>query len=257
MIRLTALVALAGLLAGCPVSDDDDSAVVDDDDSPPPNVCVWSLDEACADEVVDAPGATGEGFGDPEWAVNGVRGGGAEAGGTDVYSLGIDSGEDDTLVVRWSGRLVLNGPGIDFVVFENAFASGGGVFMDPAVVEVSLDGLEWVAFEHDFVADDETAWSNDPDDWPGFAGRTAVLLHEEHNPTDPLDPALAGGDGFDLDDLPAGEPGDTIRTEGFALIRLTSAAALLNLDTGELFPRDPISNGADIDGVYAAALAEE
>ena len=129
--------------------------------------------------------------------------------------------------------------------------------MDPTVVEVSLDGVQWVAFPHDLTAIDETGWSNDPLDWPGFAGRTPVLLHEEDNPVDPVDPGVAGGDGFDLDDLPAGEPADTIRSDGFMFVRLSSAAALLNPDTGEAYPRDPISNGADIDGVYAALLAEE
>jgi hypothetical protein len=260
MTRLSLLIALAGLLAGCPASDDDDSAVdlTDDDDAtPPPKACVWGLEDSCADEVVDAPGATGDGFSDPERAVNGVRGGGAETGGTDVFSLGIEPDVDDTLVVRWSDRLVLNGPGIDLVVFENAFESGGGIFMDPTVVEVSLDGVQWVAFPHDLTAIDETGWSNDPLDWPGFAGRTPVLLHEEDNPVDPVDPGVAGGDGFDLDDLPAGEPADTIRSDGFMFVRLSSAAALLNPDTGEAYPRDPISNGADIDGVYAALLAEE
>lgn len=260
---------LAGLLAGCPagggdsvtddddMADDDDSTTDDDDATPPPDVCVWSLEDACADEVVDAPGATGEGFGDPERAVNGVRGGGVETGGADVFSLGIEPEQDELIVLRWSDRVVLNGPGIDFVVFENAFEFGGGVFMDLAMVEVSRDGLEWVAFPHDLVAADETSWSSEPLDWPGFAGRTPVLLHEEDNPVDPVDPAVAGGDGFDLDDLPAGDEADAIRAEGFAFLRLTSAPALLNPDTGEPYPRDPISNGADIDGVYAALLAEE
>ena len=243
-------------LLGCPVGDDDDSALADDL-APPPNVCFDELADACADEVVEAPGATGVDFGDPERAVNGVRGGGAEAGGTDVFSLGIEPGVDSELVLRWSERLVLNGPGVDFVVFENAFESGGGVFMDLATVEVSRDGVAWVAFEHDYVADDETGWSNDPADWSGFAGRSPVLLHDEDNPVDPVDPAVAGGDGFDLDDLPADAEADLIRTEGFVYLRLTSAPAVLNPDTGEPFVRDPISNGADIDGVYAALLADE
>lgn len=258
------LLALAGLLAGCPVSDDDDSslddddsALADDDDAtPPPNACVWGEIDVCADVVVDAPGATGEGFGDPEWAVNGVRGGGPETGGTDVYSMGVEPGVDDVLVLAWSDRFVGNRPGVDFIVFENAFESGGGVFMDLAMVEVSCDGEDWVAFPHDYTAPDETTWSNDPEHWPGFAGRSPVLLHEEDNRVDPVDVAIAGGDGFDLDDLPAGETSDCIQQAGFCHLRLTSAAALINPDTGELYPRDPISNGPDIDGVYAALAAE-
>jgi hypothetical protein len=261
--RTAALLLVALGLTGCPVGpDDDDSAIGDDDDSaeqPPPNVCLdGGLADACADEVVEAPGHTGEGYRDAERAVNGVRGGGETAGGTDVFSLGLSLGEDDHVVLRWSGRAVLNGPGLDFVIFENAFAAGQGVFMDLAVVEVSQDGLDWVAFEHDCVADDETAWSNDPDDHPGFAGRTPVLLHDEGHPVDPVDPELAGGDGFDLDDLaPDGGLADAIRADGFVFLRLTSAGTRTNPDTGEPFAHDPISDGSDIDGVYAALLADE
>ncbi|MGM0578433.1 MAG: hypothetical protein ACQEXJ_22095, partial [Myxococcota bacterium] len=55
-----------------------------------------------ADEVIEAPGVVVEAYGDPARAVNGVRGGGATAGGRDVYSLGRDE-DDGVLVLRWAG----------------------------------------------------------------------------------------------------------------------------------------------------------
>lgn len=254
------LLCLAGLLAGCTATDDDDSALLagdsgDDDSAEPwaPSLCAWALEAACADSW-EAPGATGEGFGDPFGVVNGVRGGGVGAGSFDVYSLTyLDRPQ---IVLSWSGRVVLNGPGVDFVVFENAFEVTGpdDRFMDPVLVEVSADGQEWVAFEHGFSGPDPEAWSSDPAHWWGFAGLSPVLLHEEDNPVDPVDPAVAGGDGFDLDDLPAA--GETIKQVGARYVRLTSAAVVENPASGAPYPHELTADGADLDGVYAASLGE-
>jgi hypothetical protein len=203
-----------------------------------------------ATTVVEAPGATGEGFGDPTRAVNGVRGAGPAAGSLDVYSL--DYAERTHLVLSWGGRTVRNGPGADFVVFENPFRTfGGAMFMDPVIVSVSRDGATFVDLPHAYLAPDPTRYSADPDHWQGFAGRTPVLLHEELHPVDPFDPVAAGGDAFDLDALEDHGEAGAIRREGFRYVRLTSAAIVTNPATGMPYPRDPLSNGADIDGVYA------
>ncbi len=195
-----------------------------------------------ADVVVDAPAVDGP-FADPERAVNGVRGAGAGAGGTDVFSLPPDG----RLTLRWSERVVRDGPGIDFVVFENPFRHGGGVFFDPLIVELSADGERWFTWPHRLLPGDGA--TEDPSLWQGFAGLTPVWLHAEDNPVDPFGPA-AGGDGFDLSALPdAGEAG-RIRREGFRFIRLVSAAGRADPQTGAAFPSHPVSDGPDIDGVY-------
>ncbi len=202
------------------------------------------------DEWVEAPGATLDGTGNPANATNGVRGGGATTGGTDVYSIGAST--DRWLILRLAGHSVLNGPGPDLVVFENAFSYGDyGVFMDPTVVQVSRDGLTWVTFPFDYTAADETVYSADPDDWSGFAGLTPVLLNQDTTPdADPFDLATAGGDRFDLDDLPENDPDAVaIRNYGFTFVRLIAATAVLNPDTAAPFVHDPIANGPDIDGI--------
>ncbi len=205
---------------------------------------------ALADEVVEAPDGDGL-FRDPRRAVNGVRGAGERAGGTDVFSLR----HGETIVLRWSGRRVVDGPGPDVAVFENPFRiDETSWFLDPLVVEVSRDGERWVAFPHDYVATDETVYSADAADWQGFAGVTPVSLHEEARPLDPFD-AAAGGDRFDLADLPSTAEADAIRGEGFVFLRLGHPGT--NPDTGAPFPRDPVSNGPDIDGVYALETASE
>lgn len=206
-----------------------------------------------ADLVVDAPGHTGEGLRDAARVVNGVRGGGRWQGGTDVFSLGLDPGED-TVVLGFSGGAAVDVEGPDLAVFENPFeVRGGGWFVDPVVVEVSADCEAFVAFPHHREGD-PAAWDPDPATWPGFAGLGPVLLHEEEHPVDPLSPE-AGGDRFDLADLdPADPAAAAVRAEGAACVRLTSAAARVDPETGLLFPKDPISDGADLDGVYAAEV---
>lgn len=204
------------------------------------------------DVVVDAPGATGEGFGDPARATNGVRGAGPTQGSFDVYSLDYATRPHLVLGVA-GGRVVRNGEGADLVVFENAFRSGEGEghFMDPIVVAVSRDGTTFVDLPHQYLAPDPSEYSTDPDHWQGFAGITPVLLHEEDAPADPFDPIAAGGDAFDLDALPLdGGEAEAIRGEGFRYVRLTSAAIEIDPRTGARHPRDPVSTGADVDGVY-------
>jgi len=214
---------------------------------------IFSLLIACsspplwADVVVDAPGATGANFGDPTRATNGARGGGDRSGGTDVYSMGLDAGVNDTLVLSWSGGQAVDGPGADLVVFENPFdVASGGRFFDPLLVEVSADGDAWFAFPVDYLAADELAWSADPSAWSGFAGVSTVRLNEDTNPVDPFDAEAAGGDAFDLAD---------VGLSAARYVRLTAAATQPNPDTDALFPRDPISNGPDIDAVYARELS--
>ncbi len=200
---------------------------------------------ALATEILDAPGASDAPFHDPALAVNGVRGAGLSAGSTDVFSLAVD-GPEASLTLGWDGDRVVDGPGVDLVVYENPFAYPGGVFLDPVVVELSSDGLRWVAFPHA----GPPAYVPDPAAWEGFAGLTPVLLHEEEHPTDPLDTSVSGGDGFDLADLPDTAEARRIRSRGACCVRLWSASAWEDPDTGAPYPLDPTSNGADIDGVY-------
>jgi hypothetical protein len=216
-----------------------------------------------ADVVVDAPGDDGQegSTADASLAVNGVRGCGADCGSTDVFSLGYEPGVDNYLVVRWEGRRVVDGPGVDLVVFENAFEAGSGSpgerFMDQVIVCVSDDGDGWACFSHDYRAADESRYEADPELWSGFAGVEPVLLHCEENPVDPFDAEAAGGDRFDLQDLEPGPVREAVLERGFIFLKLITAPSRQNPDTGEPFPHAPISNGADIDGVYARYVAPQ
>lgn len=230
-MRRLALVAFAAALAGCGRGATDPTPVL-------------------ASIVVAAPGASGAGFGDPTRATDGVHGAGATAGSLDVYSL--DYATRTELVLGWGGRAVHDGPGPDLAVFENAFDITGGLrFMDPVVVSVSRDGSTFVELPRAYLAADPTAYSRRPEDWQGFAGRTPVLLDDASNPVDPFGPS-AGGDAFDLADLAGlGPEADAILRDGFRFLRLVPAAVVTDPATGAPYPRDPVSDGPDIDGVYA------
>ncbi len=213
-----------------------------------------------ADLVVEAPGASGEAFGDPQKAVNGVRGGGDATGSTDVFSLGYDTGRNDVLVLRWSGRRVQNGPGADLVVFENPFiiANGKASFLDPAIVSVSMDGETWVQFPHAYLAADPATYSADSTSWQGFAGLTPVRWNQDRADVDPFDRDAAGGDAFDLSDLPADDgEADILRLEGFRFVRIQSAATQVDPRTNAPYPHDAAATGPDIDGVAARYFAPD
>ncbi len=204
-----------------------------------------------ADIVQEALGASGKGYGDPNKAANGVYGGGLNAGSLDVFSL--DKAKDGQLTLAFSSGFVCNGPGYDFNVFENGFRQlvSNALFFEPVVVSVSFDGIDFVEFPHTYLGGSSLLDIVNENNWQGFAGMSPVFYHEvknnfiEHG-IDPLDPLQAGGDAFDLDNLPDSEPARTIKTNGFRFIRLTGASRLG-------FPSSPNSFGglADIDGVYA------
>ncbi|GAB4292004.1 MAG: hypothetical protein Kow0090_05750 [Myxococcota bacterium] len=216
---------------------------------------------ARADVVVSAPGDKGSGLYDANKAINGVRGGGRYKGSADTFSLGYEAGSDNYIILRFSGRRVVNGEGVDFVVFENPFVSAKNeeeFFMDLTIVYLSRDGENWVAFPHNYINGDESVYSANPAMWRGFAGVQPVYYHEEENRVDPFDFDSAGGDRFDLDELPSdGGEAEAIKRKGFVYMKLVSAPSQVNPDTGENYVRDAISNGADIDGVYARYFEKE
>ena len=216
--------------------------------------CAPSLPWAAT--VVRADGADDSPFGDPSLAANGARGGGCCAGSFDVYSIDPSLGRSDLVLLF--DEPVVDGPGDDIVVFENPFdiSSGGGRFMDPIVVEVSADGIDYATFAHDYLAPDPLLWSDLPEHWVGFGGITPVWLHEEDNPVDPFDRAAAGGDGFDLADLAPSAASDRIGEDGVSFVRLLPASLVVDPRTEAFYPEDPVSNGPDVDAVYGRSSSQ-
>ena len=122
------------------------------------------------------------------------KGSGALEGSLDVVSLG----NGGSVTVEFGATMIADGPGPDFIVFENAFWVGGDEsmpFAELAIVEVSTDGVAWRAFPCDATAPP----------YGSCAGWHPVFANADENEIDPFDPETAGGDAFDLADVGATE----------------------------------------------------
>jgi hypothetical protein len=117
------------------------------------------------------------------------HGGGAQNGSTDVVSLGVGG----TIVLSFAPNAIVDGPGIDFIVFENPFDindNPNDPYAEPGEVSVSEDGITWSAYPC-------TATS-----YPyGACAGWHVVYSSPTNGISPVDPATAGGDQYDLADL--------------------------------------------------------
>jgi hypothetical protein len=132
------------------------------------------------------------GFGIPQMPViveGPPVGGGDSEGGLDVVSLG-DRG---SIVVSFEPNAIVDGPGADFIVFENAFFVAGNP-QNPSAelgeVSVSDDGVAWTTFPCTATA------------YPyGACAGWHPVYSTPDNCISPVDPNVAGGDPFDLHDI--------------------------------------------------------
>lgn len=105
-----------------------------------------------------------------------------DASRADVVSLGTD-GE---ILIGLNGYLIVDGPGKDFIVFENPFSG----WTERAQVSVSDDGETFFDFDCDAFDPQQV--------YAGCAGVSEVNYFDD--PEIYLDPETAGGDSFDLAD---------------------------------------------------------
>lgn len=118
---------------------------------------------------------------------------------------------------------IVNGPGADFIVFENAFYYGPGntaIYDEWMMVSVSNDGENWTDLPYNTTTGE------------GMAGRTPTAAFG----ADYTDPATAGGDAYDL----ALTGLDTVR-----YVKVTDATQYQGADR----------QSADLDGVAAVHQA--
>ncbi len=187
--------------------------------------------DPCIDSVVSFTAGANGGFQAdllPDVVLGPPRGAGAGSGSLDVVSLG----NNGTTTVAFDDNEIVDGPGVDFVVFENAFivAGGGGgtVFTEVGIVSASEDGASFVPFAYN------------PTTLAGLAGVTPVYSHPD-NGIDPRDPA-AGGDRFDL---------ATIGLASARYLRIVDPGATI-ADYGNQIPVQGVGkSGFDLDAVVA------
>jgi len=188
----------------------------------------------CADGVAAyAPGANG-GFQSellPGIAIGPPFGGGQLQGSLDVVSLG----NDGSITLSFDDNTIVDGPGVDFRVFENPFVngSGGQVFTEVGIVSASADGVNFVPFPHDGST------------FAGLAG-VAPVFSTPDNGIDPRSPD-AGGDAFDL---------AAIGLASARFVRITDPGAAIR-DPGNVFPvPGPGKSGFDLDAIVAVNSQE-
>jgi hypothetical protein len=197
-----------------------------------------------ADRVVTYTIGAGGGGGAPERVLGPPRGAGAFQGSTDTLSLGAGG----AIVVEFADNVVVDRPGPDLTVFENAFLlnglTTGAPFAEPGTVSVSADGVHFVSFPCRLDA---------PPYYPGCAGVYPVFA----NAGDPAAPSPLVPSTVPLDDLvglptatftpPPGSGGDTFDLAEVGL----AAVRFVRVDAGALRPGLAGLAGFDLDAVAA------
>jgi hypothetical protein len=118
------------------------------------------------------------------------KGGGAVKGSLDVVTLG----NGGSITLGFAPSWIIDGPGPDFIVFENAFYANGdpdAPYVELASVEVSDDGEQFEAFP---CTASEAPYGE-------CAGWHPVYANPDKNALAATDPSVAGGDPFDLAEL--------------------------------------------------------
>lgn len=120
----------------------------------------------------------------------------------------VSLGNGGWVVLAFDGNAIVDGPGIDFTVFENPLPS----FHELASVAISDDGESWVELP--------CTAAQDATDFGACAGVEPVLSSPS-NGVDPLDPSVSGGDHYDLADFGVSEA---------RYVRVTDRVDLVGMD---------------------------
>jgi len=197
-----------------------------------------------ADAVVSVTIGEGGGAGAAADVLGAPRGAGAFQGSSDTLSLGLGG----SIVVAFEDNVVVDGPGPDLTVFENAFLLRGLVtyppYAEPATVSVSADGVHWATFP---CAAAEAPW------YPGCAGVYPVFANADDplapSPLEPSSASIASLVDVPVDAFvaPGGSGGDSfdLAQVGLAAIRF------LRIDGGMRDRRLGGLSGFDLDAVAA------
>lgn len=206
------------------------------------------------------PGVTaGTGFGVTSRVLGGPRGAGLTAGSLDVLTLGVQGQVTLGFMSGAVSRRIVNRPGPDFIVFENALYAGGNPaasFAELAFVEVSSDGVTFARFPTHSTNPGPIGFGGtlNPANVSGLAGAHPVPANVDANTINPFDPIEAGGDAFDLDSLathPAVMSGQ-VRLSDIRYVRIADLlgdGATPDSDGNPIYDPTGLNNSCDIDAV--------
>ncbi|MFC2131195.1 hypothetical protein ACFLSQ_07150 [Bacteroidota bacterium] len=135
-----------------------------------------------------------------------------------ILSLGLD-GE---ITIGFKDYIIVNKPGPDFIIFENVFINpvNDKYFAEPAIVSISSDGINFVAFDFDSLT------------LNGCAGITPTFGN-------PADYKNCGGDKFDI---------ALLNIDSVTHIRIRDVSRMI-LENEEHPYYDAIISGFDLDAV--------
>jgi len=172
-------------------------------------------------------------------------------GSTDVLNIGVGG----KIVVGFEGKVIFDGAGSDFVIYENPFYISGStehIFLEPAYVFVSSDGDNWTSFTtHYQVQNPPLQYDDNPLHYSGFAGIHPVFSNST-NGIDPLNQLSAGGDWFDLSDISDTALRDGVDIQNICFIKIVDVSAGVGRDSdGNIIPGVyyPSLDGFDIDAI--------
>lgn len=161
--------------------------------------------QAFPDRVVEFIPGPSAGFGSGFYPANvlGAPHGNANAQTptfTEDHILSLGTG--GVITLEFTGHQIVDGPGVDFTIFENPVEPIGlpeQSYVEAAVVAVSVDGETWHTFPFDIVST-APGQLNKKANYIGFAG-VMPSFSSPLNGISPFDPVVSGGDQFDLADV--------------------------------------------------------
>jgi hypothetical protein len=196
-----------------------------------PSSLILAQQSSGADTVLSVWWGTGQDFGRDRFPANVLglpdttaRANIPSTNPAQVCSLGM-GGE---IVLGWKNAVLVNRTGADFTVFENAFINfNGRAFAEPAKIAVSQDGVRFVEFPFDSLS------------LRGCAGVTPTNGNQS-----PFNPALSGGDSFDL---------ATIGMDSIRFVKITDISAMVLNNPRHPF-YDPTITGFDLEALVGLSL---
>lgn len=175
-------------------------------------------------------------------------------GSTDVLNLGIGG----WVTVEFTDNVIYDGRGVDFTVFENPFYIGGDftkVYLEPGYVYVSSDGDHFTSFTANYTPSVPPLPGGDdnPEHYHNFAGIRPVFSNPS-NGIDPLNPAVSGGDPFDLADIKDTAASHGVDLQNIRFIKIQDVRHRIDKDCdGDIIPgtSSTLENGFDLDAIAA------
>jgi hypothetical protein len=198
-----------------------------------------------ADAVVTLVVGPLGGGGEPANVLGAPHGGGAFQGTADTLSLGLRG----RIVLDFGDNLVVDGPGPDLTVFENAFLVRGvttlAPWAEPAWVSVSADGTTFRTFP---------CAIGEPPYFPGCAGVYPVFAADAATALVPTTVPIEALVGVPVDEFvpPAGSGGDSF---DLAEVGMATARYVRIQGGGERFGLDGLG-GFDLDAIVAIHSVE-